>query len=329
MSEWIAGFDRYRSGGGGGSDRGAYLRLYNGGRHTIDRVNRGNFAIPNWSACILGGIQPGPIRQIAKQSADDGLLQRFCFCVPANPGRGEDRLPDGAGLARYSALFPALAAMHPGKGRPVVLHAEAHKYRMEMLDLTEALAAMPDTSDRLKSALGKWPGLWARITLVFHMIGLADARARNLIGESVDIVVRGVATMSTSYLRDILLPHLQRAEGVMFATEQTGHARWIAGFILLRGEETVTARDIMRSYRPLRAPEQRREMLDVMSSLEAMGWVREVPQMNGRAPVAWNVNPKVHSVFSERAKREKSERQAAKDRIRETLSRHMKRDHPA
>ena len=87
MGEWIAGFDRYRSGGKGGSDRGAYLRLYNGGRYTVDRIQRSTFAISNWTACILGGILPGPIRQIAKDATDDGLLQRFCFCVPAHQGR--------------------------------------------------------------------------------------------------------------------------------------------------------------------------------------------------------------------------------------------------
>ena len=43
FAEWLATFDRYRSGGRGGADRGAYLRLYNGGRHTVDRVTRGSF----------------------------------------------------------------------------------------------------------------------------------------------------------------------------------------------------------------------------------------------------------------------------------------------
>ena len=41
LSEWIANLDRYRQGGRGGGDRGAYLRLFNGGRFTIDRVQRG------------------------------------------------------------------------------------------------------------------------------------------------------------------------------------------------------------------------------------------------------------------------------------------------
>jgi hypothetical protein len=329
MSEFFGNLDRYRAGGSGRGDRGAYLRLFNGGRYTVDRVNRGTFAIPNWSACFLGGIQPGPIRRIAKDSADDGLLQRFCYCVPASQGRGEDHRSDAAAIARYATLFPTLAGMHPGKflsgeTERIVLHAEAHEHRLAMLELIEALSAMPDASPRLKSALGKWPGLWARMTLVFHLIGIADAKGRGMQPDVVN-VVRGAATKATSYLRDILLPHLLRADAVMFATEQTGHARWIAGFILSKGGERTAARDIMQSYRALRAPEQRREMLDVMASLAAMGWVREVPPADGRAPVAWLVNPKVHCVFAERAKREKSERQATKNRIRETLAKHIRK----
>jgi hypothetical protein len=330
MSEWIASFDRYRSGtGGGGADRGAYLRLYNGDRYTVDRIQRGSFAIPNWSACVLGGVQPAPIRHIAKAAADDGLLQRFCYCVPAMQGRGEDRQPKAEALARYAALFPALAALHPGDAfgtdpRRVVLHAEAHQHRLSVLDLAETVAGMPDASDRLKSVMGKWPGLWARLVLIFHLIGVADAGARGELGADVANVAKGAATTATRYMRDILLPHLLRAEAVMFASDQTGHVRWIAGFLLSRGEARVAARDIMRAYRQLRAPERRRELLDVMTSLEAMGWVSAEPQLEGRPTTAWHVNPKVHSVFAERARRERAARDAAKVRLRELLTRHVK-----
>jgi hypothetical protein len=330
MSEFFGNLDRYRAGGSGGGDRGAYLRLYNGGRYTVDRVNRGTFGIPNWSACFLGGIQPGPIRRIAKDSADDGLLQRFCYCVPARQERGEDRTPDRDALARYAALFPAMGALKPrkylsGDCERVVLHAEAHQHRLDILEMIEALSAMPDASPRLKSSLDKWGGLWARMTLVFHLIGLADAKARGEMSTDVANVARGAATTATRYMQDILLPHLLRADALMFATDQTGHARWIAGFILSKGEERIAARDIMRAYGALRAPEQRKELLAVMDSLEVMGWVRPEAQADGRAPVAWRVNPKVHSGFAERAKRERTAREATKTRIRESVAKHMKR----
>jgi hypothetical protein len=330
MSEFFGNLDRYRAGGNGSGDRGAYLRLYNGGRHTVDRVARGTIAISNWSACFLGGIQPGPIRRIAKESADDGLLQRFCYCVPAGQTRGEDRHPDRAAIERYDALFPALSALTPSMGsfgkpdRVVVLHADAHEYRLDMLDLKEALSAMPDTSDRMKSALGKWDALWARMTLIFHLIGIADANARG-VQHDVVYVAKEAAVQATGYLRDILLPHLIRAEAVMFSTEQTGHARWIAGFILSKGRERIADRDIVQAYRPLRAPENRKERLEIMASLEAVGWVRAEVPGDGRQVIAWEVNPKVHATFTEHAKGEREEREATKERIRETVARHMKR----
>jgi Protein of unknown function (DUF3987) len=113
MSEFFGNLDRYSGGGKGGGDRGAYLRGFNGGRYTVDRIGRGSFAVPNWSFCLMGGIQPEPIRKIAKDAADDGLLQRPFYCVPSSQTRGEDRPPNREALATYAALFPALAAMHP------------------------------------------------------------------------------------------------------------------------------------------------------------------------------------------------------------------------
>ncbi|WP_431266836.1 DUF3987 domain-containing protein [Dankookia sp. P2] len=98
LSEFLANLDRYRASGGGG-DRGAYLRLYNGGAFSVDRVKRGTLTIPNWSATFLGGIQPEPIQRIAKEAADDGLLQRFMYVVPGPSVAGVDRRPDAAARA--------------------------------------------------------------------------------------------------------------------------------------------------------------------------------------------------------------------------------------
>ena len=328
LSEWIASFDRYRAGGSGGSDRGAYLRLFNGGLYLYDRVGRGHFAMSNWSACILGGIQPAVIRRIAKDAAEDGLLQRFAFCVSTHQRRGEDRAPDSEATDRYNALFPAVAALRPAKDgygdpQPVVLHTAAHTHRIEILDLIDALVAAPDATSRMKAALNKWPGLWARMTLIFHLIEVADPRANGTIAP-IAYVANNAAARATAYLRDILLPHLLRADAIMFDTEQTGHARWIAGHLLAKGAERISARDIMKAYGALRAPEHRRELLAVMDSLETMGWVRAVTPDDGRQPTNWEVNPGIHN-FTARAAHEREHREATKQKIRETVARMRER----
>jgi hypothetical protein len=313
MSEWLASFDRYRGGGGGGADRGAYLRLFNGGRYTVDRINRGSFAVPNWSACVLGGIQPEPIQRIAREAAEDGLLQRFCYCVPARQQEGEDRQPRREALNRYEALFPALSILHPPTGpgvRAAVLHADAHECRQEIDRLAYAISKMPDTSRRLKAAL------------IFHLIEIADANSCGAPQVPVGLVTEATARRVSGYMRDILLPHLVRADAVMFSTAQTGHARWIAGFVLAQGQARVTVRDVMRAYSPLRAPEQRRELLEVMLSLENVGWLCAEPQDNpARSTTAWEVNPKVHARFASRAERERADRRAAQQATAEAIAR--------
>ncbi|MFT8247343.1 DUF3987 domain-containing protein [Roseomonas sp. BN140053] len=326
MAEFFANLDRYRSGGKGGGDRGAYLRLYNGGRYVLDRVGRGTFACSNWSACFLGGIQPGPIQRIARDTEEDGLLQRFLLCVPGRQTEGEDRAPDAEALARYEALFPALAALHPpvtvfGQApRPVVLHTDAHRHRAALNHLGRALSAMPDTSPRLKAALGKWPGLFARLTLVLHLIEAADAHARGLEAPSLTVVTEAVTRRAAALLRDVLLPHLLRADALMFSTAQTGHARWIAGFILSRGSERVTLRDVVQAYGALRAPEARRELRDVMESLVTVGWLRSEEQANPtRPPTAWAVNPALKMVFADRAIREREARKQAQQQTAEVI----------
>jgi Protein of unknown function (DUF3987)/Primase C terminal 2 (PriCT-2) len=326
MSEFFAGLDKYKAGGKGGSERGAYLRLYNGGRFTVDRIGRGSFDVPNWSAGFLGGVQPGPIQKIAQDAADDGMLQRFLKIVPSNQRNGADRSPDPAALARYAALFPALAALHPAPAmgsdlvRPVVFHADAHAHREDINALAAVMAQMPDTSLRMKATFDKWPGTFARLCLTFHMIGIADCRARGEQPPVVQVIAENTARRVADFMRDIILPHEQRAEAIMFSSSQTGHARWVAGFILSKKLKRVATRDIVQSYKALRAPEAARELEAVMSSLVAVGWLEPIEPDNPVKRVStWNVNPVVHLRFAERAEAEARRREEARERLAENL----------
>ncbi len=129
------------------------------------------------------------------------------------------------------------------------------------------MAAMPDTSPRLQSTFGKWPGLFARLCLTFHLIEVAAARARGEIGPTADVVSLDIAARVRSYMRQILAPNLLRAEAIIFATKQTDHAAWIAGYILANRLDRIAARDIVQDYRQLRAPEQRDTLNSTMDSL--------------------------------------------------------------
>lgn len=332
LAEWLANFDRY-NGGKGGSDRGVYLRLYGGGSHSVDRVGRGSFSASNWSACVVGGIQPEPIQAIAKNAADDGLLQRFLYIVAGQPAEGEDRVPDRAALARYEALFPVLANLRPQVLNPldgstvrVVLDAGAHRHREAISALVRAQRGMPDASTWLRSALDKWPATFARLALVLHLVEIADARARGAEPPHSGILTERTAGMAAALMRDVLLPHLLRAEALLFATAQTGHARWVAGFILsnpaIRQRQRVAVRDVQAAYGALRAPEQRRELGEVMAALEMMAWLRsEEPKRGSREVVAWQVNPRIYVLFADAAEAERKRRLAAQAAMGEAIRR--------
>ncbi|MFT8245213.1 DUF3987 domain-containing protein [Roseomonas sp. BN140053] len=326
LAELIGSFDKYKGGGSGSSDRGAYLRLYNGGRYNIDRVMRGSFPIPNWSACIVGGIQPDLFRSVVKEAKEDGLMQRFMFCVPGDTGTGVDRVPDAGALQRYAELIKALTALTPARTQlgsvtgPVVLHGDAHQHREGFNDLTRALSGMPDTPGRLVAAYGKWTGLWARLALTFHLIEAADVIARTGERPPMQVLSEATARMASNYMEDILLPHLLRADALLYVTEQSGHAHWIAKFIMAQGKPRVTARDVVRAYGALRAPEQRRELGEVMTGLVTFGWLLpEHPDLPAREETAWLVNPMVLERFAARGAAERERRQRTREEMGELI----------
>jgi hypothetical protein len=327
MSGLLANLDRYSSSGRSGGDQADLLKLADGGPYSVDRVGRGSFFSPSWAACVLGGIQPEPIQAIASRAADDGLLQRFMYDVP-QPGLmdGEDRHPTRAVVDAYRALFPALIALHPAKdaderAQPVILHADGHQYRERLNDVTGLMSLMPDTSARLRSALGKWPGLFARLCLTFHMIEVADAHVRGERGPPLSVASAATAARVERYMRRILLPHLLRADAVMFSTTQTSHARWIAGYILAHGLDRITVRDVVRAYSALRAPEKRKDLDTTMASLVAIAWLDPEASSNDLVPVsAWRVNPMVHQHFAARAAQEKEARLQRREDVLRKLS---------
>ncbi len=204
----------------------------------------------------------------------------------------------------------------------IVLHAGAHAHREAINLLARGMSGLPDTSPRLRAAFGKWPGLFARLALVFHLIDLADAKARGEEGPALQVLPEATAARAAAYMREIVLPHLLRADALMFLTAQTGHARWIAGHILARGLERVASRDVVRAYRALEAPEQKRELLEVMDGLVTMGWLRAEATSNpAKPPTAWEVNPRVHTTFAARAEQERERRARAQQETADAIRR--------
>jgi hypothetical protein len=302
----VGSFDAYRD-GKGGKDRADYLELYNGGKRAIDRINRGTLLVPNWSASIVGGIQPGPLRRVLAKIDDDGLIQRFMVVYGRRAGDGEDRPPDHQAIAAYHATTRKLLEAEPD-GMVRRLSEEAQDARAQVQRVADAVASLPDTSAAFRAHLDKWDGLFARLLLTYHMV---EALSR---GQMPGEIIGGeTAERVARLMLDFLLPHAARFYSELFQKrEEAAHARWIAGYLLAHGLRTVTLREIGRAYRNLRGDHQ--AIREAMGALEIAGWVKPV-DINGKPPSRWEVFPLVHRKFAARGDAERIRRDAEKAKI--------------
>ncbi|MCK6553317.1 DUF3987 domain-containing protein [Candidatus Binatia bacterium] len=310
LSGWFASFDAYRK--AAGQDRAHWLELYNGGPRPIDRVVRGRVLVPNWSACLLGGIQPGPMRRLAGKIDDDGLLQRFVVVFPA-PGAAEvDRAPDYEALHAYARTLHALVRLDPA-GAVYRLDDDAQAVRGVVTRVAHNVVALPDTSPAFRSHLGKWDALFARLTLVYHLVDAASNGTEPAPFASSDTAERVGRLMS-----DFLLPHAAKFYVDLLGSEHLTHARWIAGHILAHALERISARDVGRAYRELRGDGRR--IAATMAQLEVVGWVTPIDTTRGPFPSKWAVNPQVHTRFAARAAAERRRREAVRRQVAEAVA---------
>jgi hypothetical protein len=105
LAGFITGLDAYKQ--TKGKDRSAALELFNGSDRTVDRKGSYQY-VPNWSACVAGGIQDDKLRQIAPNLAVDGMLQRFLMFRSSTLKPGEDRVPDMEAILDYYAMYRTL-----------------------------------------------------------------------------------------------------------------------------------------------------------------------------------------------------------------------------
>jgi hypothetical protein len=326
MLDELAGFlgslDRYAA-GKGGTGRSHAIELYEGGPRRIDRVLRGSVYVPNWSAVVIGAIQPEKLRGMVKDLSTDGLLQRFMVIVPsrilsATPD-DDDRPADKPALDAYEHLVRRLRALQPpprtGGGLvqdgylQVWASAEAQTHRRRLFRLVERIEVDPNLPVALRETVAKWRGQLARLALVFHCIGLAE-------GTITDAATLSAATveMAVSFIRRIVAPSTFRFYREI-GLDGDPHARWIAGHILAHGLSRMTARDVGRAYHDLRGDTA--GIARAMGLLEHAGWVRS--DQHPKAP-KWEVNPVVHALFAERAAAERARRERIRELIRTDIN---------
>lgn len=314
LTGWFAGMDAYKGGKGGASmDRAHWLEAYNGGRRTIDRVTRGAVVVPNWSTCIVGGIQPDMIRRVANAMGNDGLLQRFMvFC--ARPARLDaDHSPDMDAMKDFGALFDHLVRLQP-TDLHVQLTEEAHQSRERVARYAKRLIDAIDHA-HIQAWLGKWDGLYGRLLLLYHVL---ECYENSMHPANVDVGGE-VATKVERLMCAVLLPHaIHFYTEVVDANDRQQYIRQLARLILSGKLTRLSTRDIAVRWKASRRLE-RWEIRSVVDALCTMGWLepdRAAMDTDGK-PRAWLVNPAVHELFIDHAEREAVRRREAAEALRE------------
>jgi hypothetical protein len=285
-------------------------------------VGRGAAIIDNLSVCILGGIQPEPLRKIAGDAVDDGLLQRLFPIILKNAAVGKDE-PMPPINDRYGRLVEALHKLQPpGRVGTGVLEFDdgAQRVRRELEARHLELQSLETINRKLSSHIGKFDGTFAKLCVVWHCVEyientlVCDEPALGNDGLPAT-VTEATARRVAEFLHRFLLAHsIAFYSGVLSLSDDHDRLTAIAGHILAHKLNAVTNRDVQRGDRTMRGLREH-EIRPLLEQLAALGWLDKIDPPRPSQPPHWKVNPKVHQMFAERGKREAERRQQTRQTI--------------
>lgn len=322
ITEWIASFDMY-NGGSGARDQAFYLTAYNGGSTTKDRAGdeNGPLSVDTLAASIIGGIQDDLVRKKFSKMAHDGFLARFLF-VKAEILPGSRDLPNAKAAEDYFHLIGSLAGIdveeENGENGIVQMSAEASEVRENVEAIALALNDHPSICKGLSDHINKWPGIFSRLCLIFHMIWcVKQGRKPNFVA-----VRKETADCAYNLLLNYFLPEAARIYNDVMegGDEQEQHARRIAGHILAHGKDRISTYDIRRAFSSIANDDW--ALKKATGSLEIMAWITPDLKKDGSpysrtdfAKMKWRVNPVVHEMFADQAAREEKRRREVQEKI--------------
>jgi hypothetical protein len=320
LSGFFGSMDKYSGGKGASADRAFWLKAYNGGQYAINRVGRGTSLLDNLSVSLLGGIQPEPIRKIASEAQDDGLLQRMLPIILKTAVMGKDvPVPDVG--RRYSELIQYLNRLQPsGCCNLGILEFDdaAQAIRTGQEERHLKLMSSETVSRKLASHIGKYDGIYARLCVIWHCIKhcTVDPTDNFDAGQPLPTKI-GAATAQevADFMEQFLLPHAVAFYfGTLGLSDNHDRLCAIASYILAHQLDKISNRDVQRGDRAMRGLEDK-DIRPLFEQLEAMGWLGRVPNARPSMQPIWQVNPMVHTLYADRAKKEATRRKEAKDAL--------------
>jgi putative DNA primase/helicase len=293
LSGWLATLDKP----GREGDRQFFLESWNGDKpFTVDRIGRGTIHVPALCLSVVGGIQPGRLRQyladaVKDAPGNDGLFQRLQLIAwPDFPKAWTlvDRPPNRDAAERVARVYERLADLSADDPLRLRFADDAQELFYMWLPELEKKVRSGDLHPALTAHLAKYRSLMPSLGLLFEV---ADAKDLSAAG-SVSLAHGRQAAAWCTYLES----HARRIYGCLISPEV--HAARILAKRLVKLPREFSTRDVyLKHWECLSTPEEARAALGV---LEDAGWIRKVAgNDSGRPSERWVSNPKIGEVVGE------------------------------
>lgn len=290
MRSWLDKLSNMRS----GEDRSTWVRGYEAGGYTVDRVGdgtgTGSVTLDCYALGIYGNVQPGVLRTKLKEMAGDGLVQRFLPAILRDSYSKAKGEPLPAMLSNAAEYAQMIRRVHALPTMRYTLSPAAYNAFREFQDWylqCKADERLLHASEDYMQAFGKLEGTAGRLILVWHLI--ESPYSTQVAADVVERVSR--------FVRGYVVPALRYLFGELAGHDADSLEQWTAAYVVQASGEmpTITMRDIKRSARrqiegmsPLQADARIR---DACYPLEKAGWLAVL--RDDRAGVTWSVNPAI------------------------------------
>jgi hypothetical protein len=321
---WLGSMDAYR-GKSGSRDRGEWLRLFDGGSHTIERIQRGSINIPNWGCSILTATTPVALSKLAKLLPEDGLLQRFIAIVSPRQQDGVPVENIESIRGEYEKLIERLYRLAPlptsrvtSRGKIHMTPAAKSAFQTWRRENRREQEGFESVDPGLAAHVAKHPSFALRLALLFHCADTlagedhADAHPENL------EVTEECMRLAFRFLKRAQNHALALYLSLKGESEVMSLARKAAKTILARNLSTFARRDLVGNG-TFRGVDPRRQD-EALRLLEDLCWVRPADRSNSTRPSQFDVNPGVRSKFSALAAEERERRLRVKEAITDSVA---------
>lgn len=292
MSGLLENLSRYS----GGTDRPAYLEMYNGGSYTIDRVKLAgkSMRIRHFGASLWGGIQPAKLmRHLAGE--DDGLVARLpCFYPRFQPKEMREGKRESGwvldALTRIADLPMEIDEYDDPCPRVLPFEKKA-KRRMWDWANSRADEENFEANDMLLGSFGKANGLVVRLAMIFEFLWWSidwdnDDPPQRIHDDAVEAAI----LFRDTYIK----PMQERTFGI---SESDNRMRGLLRYLVKHKPKTIDQRMIYRA-RVLGQNIKSAEVGMALLEAEQLGWISPPRKSDSttKSKRLFDVHPKIRAI---------------------------------